>query len=103
MNRFTYDLLHDVTEDTRETYEQELVDRRTIPAFAADDQRKQLMLWMIEQIDEVTFTNQRIQVESCKDSVTIRRLLGGGYDPEIHDDPFRVPSSNFVGEMNEKD
>lgn len=51
MNRFTYDLLHDVTEDTRETYEQELVDRRTIPAFATDDQSKQLMLWMIEQID----------------------------------------------------
>ena len=40
MNRFTYDLLHDVTEDTRETYGQELVDRRNIPAFATDDQRK---------------------------------------------------------------
>lgn len=103
MNRFTYDRLHDVTEDTRETYEQELVDRRTIPAFATDDQRKQLMLWMIDQIDEVTFTNQRIQVEFCKDSVIIRRLLGGGCDPEIHGDAMEVPTSSFVGEMNEKD
>ena len=56
MQRFTYDLLHDVTEDTEETYEQELISRRTIPAFATDDQRKQLMLWMVDAIDDVTLT-----------------------------------------------
>ena len=95
MQRFTYDLLRDVTEDTEDTYEQELISRRTIPAFATDDQRRDLMLWMVDAIDEVTFTSQRIQVEQSKDCVTIRRLLGGGYDPEIHGDAHRTPRTLF--------
>jgi hypothetical protein len=93
MNRFTYDLLHDRTEDNQVIEEQELVRRMSIPAYASDEQRKELMLWMMDAIDEVSLTSQRLEVEWCKGSVTVRRLLGGGYDPIKHGDAFAMPSS----------
>ena len=102
MNRFGFDVLDDREEEDQETYEQELISRRGIPAYATDEQRKQLMLWLIDQIDEVMFTNQRLQVEQSKDCVTIRRLLGGAYNPETHGDPYRVPSSGLKEELNEE-
>ena len=52
MNRFGFDVLDDREEEDQETFEQELVSRRGIPAYATDEQRKQLMLWLIDHFDE---------------------------------------------------
>ena len=39
---------------------------------------------LMEVLDDVTFTESRILIESGDDFINIRRLPGGGYDPEIH-------------------
>ena len=44
MQRFTYDLLHDVTEDTEIIQSSETVRSMQLPAYATDAQRKRTVL-----------------------------------------------------------
>ena len=69
MQRFTYDLLHDVTEDTEIIESNELVRSIQIPAYASDEQRKELFLLMMDALDDVTFTSQRLKMDVGKECV----------------------------------
>ena len=94
MQRFTYDLLHDVTEDTEIIESTELVRSIQIPAYASDEQRKELFLLIIDTLDDVTFTSQRLRMDVGKDCVTIRRELSGGWIHKENDDEvFENPNS----------
>ena len=102
MQRFTYDLLHDVTEDTEIIESTELVRSIQIPAYASDEQRKELFLLMIDALDDVTFTSQRLRMDVGKDCVTIRRELGGGWIHKENDvDVFENPNS-MTAEMTKE-
>ena len=97
MQRFTYDLLHDVTEDTEIIESTELVRSIQIPAYASDEQRKELFLLMMDALDDVTFTSQRLRMDVGKEFVTIRRELGGRWiHKENDDDVFENPNSMTV-------
>jgi hypothetical protein len=91
MNRFRFDLLHDVIEDREVMEGEELVRSMSTPAYANNEQRKELLLKIMESLDEVTFTTQRLRMDVGKDFLTIRRELGGGYNPDIHPNPFDTP------------
>jgi hypothetical protein len=94
MQRFTYDLLHDVTEDTEIIESTELVRSIQIPAYASDEQRKELFLEIMDAVDDVSFTEQRLRMDVGKQFVTIRRELGGGWiHKEEDDDVFENPNS----------
>lgn len=104
MNRFTYDILRDVTEETDILESQEIVRSKQLPAYATNGQRKELFFDIIEALDEVSFTNQRLRLDVGKDFVTLRRELGGGWiHQENDDDAFEVNLSmtGVVNEMNE--
>ena len=101
MNRFTYDILQDVTEETDILESQELVRSKQLPACATDGQRKELFFDIIEALDEVSFTNQRLRLDIGKDFVTLRRELGGGWiHKDNDDDVFQNPNS-MTGVVNE--
>ena len=101
MQRFTYDILHDVTEDTEIIESTELVHSIQIPAYASDEQRKELFLEIMDAVDDVSFTEQRLRMDVGKEFVTIRRELGGGWiHQEDDDDAFQVTQS-MTGVMNE--
>ena len=70
MQRFTYDLLHDVTEDTEITQFSEIVRSMQLPAYASDEQQKELFLEIIDALDEVSFTAQRLRLNVGKDFIT---------------------------------
>ena len=104
MNQFTYDILRDVTEETDILESQEIVRSKQLPAYATNGQRKELFFDIIEALDEVSFTNQRLRLDVGKDFVTLRRELGGGWiHQENDDDAFEVNLSmtGVVNEMNE--
>ena len=102
MQRFTYDLLHDVTEDTEIIESTELVRSIQIPAYASDEQRKELFLEIMDAVDDVSFTEQRLRMDMGKEFVTIRRELGGGWiHKENDDDVFENPNS-MTAEMTKE-
>ena len=101
MQRFTYDLLNDVTEDIETIYSSETVRSMQIPAYANDEQRKELFFEIVESLDEVSFTSQRLRLDVGKDFLTLRRELGGGWiNQEDDDDAFQTTQS-MTGVMNE--
>ena len=51
-----------------------------LPAYATDAQRKELFLEIMDAIDDVSFTAQRLRLDVGKDFITLRRELGGGCD-----------------------
>ena len=91
MNRFRFDLLHDVIEDREVMESEELVRSMSTPAYATDAQRQDLFLEVMGALDDVSFTTQRLRMDVGKDFITIRRELGGGYNPDIHPNPFDTP------------
>ena len=84
MINFSADFLNDQPEVRENQEEQILVKRFVLPAFATDEHRTQMFRHLMEVLDDVTFTERRILIESGDDFINIRRLPGGGYDPEIH-------------------
>ena len=102
MQRFTYDVLHDVTEDTEIIDSTELVRSIQIPAYASDEQRKELFLEIMDAVDDVSFTEQRLRMDMGKEFVTIRRELGGGWIHKENDvDVFENPNS-MTAEMTKE-
>lgn len=94
MNRFSYDILQDVVEDTEIIDSQEMVRSKQLPAYASDEQRKELFFDLIEAMDDVSFTSQRLRLDVGKDFVTLRRELGGGWiHKDNDDDVFQNPNS----------
>ena len=100
MQRFTYDLLHDVTEDTEIIQSSETVRSMQLPAYATDAQRKELFLEIMDALDDVSFTAQRLRLDVGKDFITLRRELGGGWSDEEHGDAFETPVP-MTGVMND--
>ena len=101
MQRFTYDLLNDVTEDTETIYSSETVRSMQIPAYANDEQRKELFVKIIEALDDVSFTEQRLRLDVGTDFITLRRELGGGYNADIHSENSFDIHVGMTGVMNE--
>ncbi len=102
MQRFTYDLLHDVTEDTEILQSSEIVHSMQLPAYATDAQRKELFLEIMDALDDVSFTAQRLRLDVGKDFITLRRELGGGWiHKENDDDVFENPNS-LTAEMTKE-
>ncbi|MDA8536963.1 hypothetical protein N9L23_06385 [Alphaproteobacteria bacterium] len=102
MQRFTYDLLHDVTEDTEIIQSSEIVRSMQLPAYATDAQRKELFLEIMDALDDVSFTAQRLRLDVGKDFITLRRELGGGWSDEEHGDAFEspVPMTGVMNDLN---
>ena len=100
MQRFTYDLLHDVTEDTEIIQSSETVRSMQLPAYATDTQRRELFLEIMDAIDDVSFTAQRLRLDVGKDFVTLRRELGGGWSNKEHGYSFETPLP-MTGVMND--
>lgn len=102
MQRFTYDLLHDVTEDTEIIQSSEIVRSMQLPAYATDAQRKELFLEIMDALDDVSFTAQRLRLDVGKDFITLRRELGGGWNDEEHSDAFEspVPMTGVMNDLN---
>ena len=102
MQRFTYDLLHDVTEDTEILQSSETVRSMQLPAYATDAQRKELFLEIMDALDDVSFTAQRLRLDVGKDFITLRRELGGGWNDEEHGDAFKspVPMTRVMNDLN---
>lgn len=102
MQRFTYDLLHDVTEDTEILQSSETVRSMQLPAYATDAQRKELFLEIMDALDDVSFTAQRLRLDVGKDFITLRRELGGGWNDEEHGDAFEspVPMTGVMNDLN---
>ena len=100
MQRFTYDLLHDVTEDTEIIQSSETVRSMQLPAYATDSQRRELFLEIMDAIDDVSFTAQRLRLDVGKDFIIIRRELGGGWSNEEHGYSFETPLP-MTGVMND--
>ena len=101
MQRFTYDLLNDVKEDTETIYSSETVRSMQIPAYANDEQRKELFVKIIEALDDVSFTEQRLRLDVGPDFITLRRELGGGYNADIHSENsfnIHVPMTGVMKE-----
>ena len=100
MQRFTYDLLHDVTEDTEIIHSTETIRSMQLPAYATDAQRKELFLEIMDALDDVSFTAQRLRLDVGKDFITLRRELGGGWSNEEHGYSFETPLP-MTGVMND--
>ena len=102
MQRFTYDLLHDVTEDTEIIQSSETVRSMQLPAYATDAQRKELFLEIMDALDDVSFTAQRLRLDVGKDFITLRRELGGGWSNEEHGNSFEtpLPMTGVVNDLN---
>ena len=102
MQRFTYDLLHDVTEDTEIIQSSETVRSMQLPAYATDAQRKELFLEIMDALDDVSFTAQRLRLVVGKDFITLRRELGGGWSDEDHGNAFEspVPMTGVMNDLN---
>ena len=102
MQRFTYDLLHDVTEDTEILQSSETVRSMQLPAYATDAQRKELFLEIMDALDDVSFTAQRLRLDVGKDFITLRRELGGGWSDEEHGNAFEspVPMTGVMNDLN---
>ena len=100
MQRFTYDLLHDVTEDTEIIQSSETVRSMQLPAYATDAQRKKLFLEIMDALDDVSFTAQRLRLDVGKDFITLRRELGGGWSNEEQGYSFETPLP-MTGVMND--
>jgi len=100
MQRFIYDLLHDVTEDTEIIQSSETVRSIQLPAYATDAQRKELFLDIMDALDDVSFTAQRLRLDVGKDFITLRRELGGGWSNEEHGYSFETPLP-MTGVMND--
>ena len=101
MQRFTYDLLHDVPEETDIIQSKETVRSIQLPAYATDEQRRELFFEIVESLDDVSFTSRRLRLDVGKDFITLRRELGGGWrHQENDDDAFQVTQS-MTGVMNE--
>ena len=101
MQRFTYDLLNDVTEDTETIYSNETVRSMQIPAYANDEQRKELFVKIIEALDDVSFTEQRLCLDVGHNFSKLRRELGGGYNADIHSENslnIHVPMTGVMKE-----
>ena len=102
MQRFTYDLLHDVTEDTEIIQSSETVRSIQLPAYATDTQRRELFLEIMDALDDVSFTAQRLRLDVGKDFITLRRELGGGWSNEEHGYSFEtlLPMTGVMNDLN---
>jgi len=102
MQRFTYDLFHDVTEDTEIIQSSETIRSMQLPAYATDAQRKELFLEIMDALVDVSFTAQRLRLDVGKDFITLRRELGGGWNDEEHGDAFEnpVPMTGVMNDLN---
>jgi hypothetical protein len=67
MQSFIYDLSHDVTEDTEIIHSTETIRSMQLPAYATDSQRKELFLEIMDPLDDVSFTAQRLRLDVGKD------------------------------------
>ena len=101
MQRFTYDLLHDVPEETDIIQSKETVRSIQLPAYATDEQRRELFFEIVESLDEVSFTAQRLRLDVGKDFLTLRRELGGGWRHQENDDDAFQTTQSMTGVMNE--
>ena len=64
MINFSADFLNDQPEVRENQEEQILVNRFVLPAFATDEHRTQMFRHLMEVLDDVTFTERRILIES---------------------------------------
>ena len=93
MKRFDWDILKDTPEETDTLHSTETVKSIQTPAYANDEQRRELFLEIMSGIDEVSFTSQRLRLDVGKDFVTLRRELGGGWNHREEDmDIFETPT-----------
>ena len=101
MQRFTYDLLHDVPEETDIIQSKETVRSIQLPAYATDEQRRELFFEIVESLDDVSFTSRRLRLDVGKDFITLRRELGGGWRHQENDDDAFQTTQSMTGVMNE--
>jgi len=93
MKRFDWDILKDTPEETDILHSNETVTSIQLPAYATDEQRRDLFLEIMSGVDEVSFTSQRLRLDVGKDFVTLRRELGGGWKHRENDmDAFEHPT-----------
>jgi len=93
MKRFDWDILKDTPEETDTLHSRETVTSIQTPAYATDEQRRELFLEIMSAVDEVSFTSQRLRLDVGKDFVTLRRELGGGWNHREEDmDIFETPT-----------
>ena len=93
MKRFDYDILKDIPEENDILHSSETVQSIQLPAYATDEQRRELFLEIICALDEVSYTSQRLRLDVGKDFVTLRRELGGAWKHSEEDmDVFDTPT-----------
>ena len=93
MKRFDWDILQDTSEETDILQSSETVESIQLPAYATDEQRRELFLEIMSGVDEVSFTSQRLRLDVGKDFITLRRELGGGWKHSEEDmDVFETPT-----------
>ena len=61
MLKFSYDILKDYPEDNEVLKSEESVRSIQLPAYATDQQRRELFVEIVECLDEVSFTSQRLR------------------------------------------
>jgi len=84
MLQFSTDLIRERVEPTDIKYHQELVYSMWVPAYAKDNQRVELFMRLIEVIQDITLTDQRLHFEYSDDKLILQRMPGGKWDEEIH-------------------
>jgi len=93
MKRFDYDILQDIPEENDILHSSETVQSIQLPAYATDEQRRELFLEIISGLDEVSYTSQRLRLDVGKDFITLKRELGGGWKHREEDmDIFETPT-----------
>ena len=81
---FSTDLIRERVEPTDIKYHQELVYSMWVPAYAKDELRVELFMRLIEVIQDITLTDQRLHFEYSDDKLILQRMPGGKWDEEIH-------------------
>ena len=84
MLQFSTDLIRERVEPTDIKYHQELVYSMWVPAYAKDELRVELFMRLIEVIQDITLTDQRLHFEYSDDKLILQRMPGGKWDEEIH-------------------
>ena len=57
---------------------------------------------MMDALDDVTFTSQRLRMDVSKECVTIRRELGGGWIHKKNDDDVFENPNSMTAEMTKE-
>ena len=96
---FSVDFVRDRTEVTEIQEEQLLINRFLLPAYAKDNLRRDMFNHLMDVIDEVCTTTNRIMIESGQDFFTVRRLPGGGYNTEVHENDV---SEETISELEDE-